>query len=37
MLELMNKSNKVFPNIYKKIEIQNNNQCDLVDVETKEE
>ena len=36
VLELMNKSSKVFPNTYKKIEIQNNNQCDFVDVETNE-
>ena len=34
VLELMNKSSKVFPNTYKKIEIQNNNQCDFIDVET---
>lgn len=36
VLELMNKSSKVFPNTYKKIEIQNNNQCDFIDVETNE-
>lgn len=36
VLELMNKSRKIFPKKYIKVEIQDNKQCDYADTETNE-